>query len=41
MSAGPGVRLDRDGAVTVLTIDPVPFDTEPQGLVVWIIPLAK
>ena len=30
-----------EGQIAVLTIDPVPFDTEPQGLVFWIIPLAK
>ena len=30
-----------DGQLAVLTIDPVPLDTEPQGLVFWIIPLAR
>lgn len=30
-----------EGQIAVLTIDPVPFDAEPQGLVFWIIPLAK
>ena len=30
-----------EGQIAVLTIDPGPLDTEPQGLVFWIIPLAK
>ena len=30
-----------DGQIAVLTIDPVPLCTEPEGLVFWIIPLAK
>jgi hypothetical protein len=30
-----------EGRITVLTIDPVPLDTEPQGLAFWIIPLAR
>ncbi len=30
-----------EGQIAVLTIDPGPLDTEPQGLIFWIIPLAK
>ena len=30
-----------EGQIAVLTIDPAPLDTEPQGLVFWIIPLAR
>ncbi len=30
-----------EGQIAVLTIDPVPLNTEPQGLVFWIIPLAR
>jgi hypothetical protein len=30
-----------EGQIAVLTIDPVPLDTEPQGLVFWVIPLAR
>jgi hypothetical protein len=30
-----------EGQVAVLTIDPVPLDTQPQGLVFWIIPLTR
>lgn len=30
-----------EGQLAVLTIDPVPLDTEPQGLVFCIIPLTR
>jgi len=30
-----------EGQIAVLTIDPVPLGTEPQGLVFWVLPLAK
>jgi hypothetical protein len=30
-----------EGRIAVLAIDPVPPCTEPQGLVFWIIPLAR
>jgi hypothetical protein len=29
-----------EGQLAVLAIDPAQLDTEPQGLVLWIIPLA-
>jgi hypothetical protein len=30
-----------EGQIVVLTIDPAPLGTEPQGLVFWIIPLGS
>jgi len=30
-----------EGQLAVLTIDPAQLDTEPQGLVFWVIPLAR
>jgi hypothetical protein len=30
-----------EGQLAVLAIDPAPLDTEPQGLVFWIIPLTR
>jgi hypothetical protein len=30
-----------EGRIAVLAIDPVPLGTEPQGLIFWVIPLAK
>jgi hypothetical protein len=30
-----------EGQIAVLTIDPVSLNTEPQGLVFWIIPLTQ
>ena len=30
-----------EGQLAVLTIDPVPPGTEPQGLIFWIIPLTR
>ena len=30
-----------EGQIAVLTIDPVSLNTEPQGLVFWVIPLTQ